>query len=107
LAGSMGMLPSASLGDKQNRHQLPLGLYEPIHGSAPDLAGKGVANPLATILSAAMLLRHSLGLEAEAQAVEAAVDAVLAAGIRTGDIADPKSEVVGTTTMGDLVAAHL
>jgi 3-isopropylmalate dehydrogenase len=107
LAGSMGMLPSASLGDKQNRHQLPLGLYEPIHGSAPDLAGKGVANPLATILSTAMLLRHSLGLEAEAQAVEAAVDAVLAAGIRTGDIADPKSEVVGTTTMGDLVAAHL
>ena len=107
LAGSMGMLPSASLGDKHNRHQLPLGLYEPIHGSAPDIAGKNVANPLATILSVAMLLRHSLGLEPEAQAVEAAVDAVLAAGIRTGDIADPNSEVVGTTTMGDLVAAHL
>ena len=68
LAGSMGMLPSASLGDKRNSHGLPLGLYEPIHGSAPDIAGRGIANPLATILSVAMLLRHSLGLEAEAQA---------------------------------------
>jgi len=107
LAGSMGMLPSASLGDKLNSHNLPLGLYEPIHGSAPDIAGKGVANPLATILSVAMLLRHSLGLEAEAQAVERAVDDVLAAGVRTGDIADPGSEVVGTSVMGDLVAARI
>jgi 3-isopropylmalate dehydrogenase len=107
LAGSMGMLPSASLGDKQNSHGLPLGLYEPIHGSAPDIAGKGVANPLATILSVAMLLRHSLGLESEAQAVERAVDEVLAAGVRTGDIADPGCEVVGTSVMGDLVAARI
>lgn len=107
LAGSMGMLPSASLGDKLNSHNLPLGLYEPIHGSAPDIAGKGVANPLATILSVAMLLRHSLGLETEAQAVERAVDDVLAAGVRTGDIADPGSEVVGTSVMGDLVAARI
>jgi len=107
LAGSMGMLPSASLGDKRNAHDLPLGLYEPIHGSAPDIAGKGIANPLATILSTAMLLRHSLGLEAEAQAVEAAVDAVLEQGARTGDIADPGSEVVGTTVMGDLVAERI
>ncbi len=107
LAGSMGMLPSASLGDKLNSHSLPLGLYEPIHGSAPDIAGKGIANPLATILSVAMLLRHSLGLETEAQAVERAVDDVLAAGVRTGDIADPGSEVVGTTVMGDLVAARI
>ncbi len=107
LAGSMGMLPSASLGDKLNSHNLPLGLYEPIHGSAPDIAGKGIANPLATILSVALLLRHSLGLETEAQAIERAVDDVLAAGIRTGDIADPGSEVVGTTVMGDLVVARI
>ena len=107
LAGSMGMLPSASLGDKLNPHNLPLGLYEPIHGSAPDIAGKGIANPLATILSTAMLLRHSLGLEREAQAVEAAVDAVLNQGVRTGDIADAGSEVVGTRVMGDLVAARI
>jgi 3-isopropylmalate dehydrogenase len=107
LAGSMGMLPSASLGDKLNGHGLPLGLYEPIHGSAPDIAGQGIANPLATILSTALLLRHSLGLEQEAQAVEAAVDAVLNQGARTGDIADPGSEVVGTQVMGDLVAARI
>lgn len=107
LAGSMGMLPSASLGDKLNSHSLPLGLYEPIHGSAPDIAGRGIANPLATILSAAMLLRHSLGLEAEAQAIEAAVDRVLDSGARTGDIADAGSEVVGTVVMGDLVVANL
>jgi 3-isopropylmalate dehydrogenase len=107
LAGSMGMLPSASLGDKLNPHGLPLGLYEPIHGSAPDIAGRGIANPLATILSVAMLLRHSLGLETEALAIEAAVDAVLDQGVRTGDIADTGSEVVGTTVMGDLVAAKL
>ena len=107
LAGSMGMLPSASLGDKRNSHELPLGLYEPIHGSAPDIAGQGIANPLAAILSIAMLLRHSLGLEKEAEAVEAAVDAVLNQGVRTGDIADTGSEVVGTTVMGDLVAAQI
>ena len=77
LAGSMGMLPSASLGDKLNSHGLPLGLYEPIHGSAPDIAGHGIANPLATILSVAMLMRHSLGLENEAQAVIAASKAQL------------------------------
>jgi 3-isopropylmalate dehydrogenase len=107
LAGSMGMLPSASVGDKLNSHGLPLGLYEPIHGSAPDIAGRGIANPLATILSVAMLLRHSLGLEADAQAVETAVDAVLDQGVRTGDIADTGSEVVGTVVMGDLVAAKI
>ena len=80
LAGSMGMLPSASLGDGGP------GLYEPIHGSAPDIAGKGIANPTGTILSAAMLLRHSLGLDAEAAAVEKAVDAAITSGARTGDI---------------------
>ncbi len=107
LAGSMGMLPSASLGDKQNSHGLPLGLYEPIHGSAPDIAGQGIANPLAAILSCAMLLRHSLGLEAEAAAIELAVDQVLDQGVRTGDIADTGTEVVSTTVMGDLVAASI
>ena len=91
-------------------------MYEPIHGSAPDIAGKGVANPLATILSAAMLLRHSLGLEAEARAVEAAVDAALAAGYRTGDIkgkgsaaagAAEEAKLVGSKGMGDAVVAAI
>lgn len=107
LAGSMGLLPSASLGEAVNRHGHPRGLYEPIHGSAPDIAGRGVANPLATILSAAMLLRHSLGLEAEAQAVEAAVDAVLADGLRTADIADGAGPVLGTAAMGQAVVERL
>jgi 3-isopropylmalate dehydrogenase len=107
LAGSMGMLPSASLGDLINGQGLPLGLYEPIHGSAPDIAGKAIANPLATILSTALLLRHSLGLEREAQALEAAVDAVLADGVRTPDIADTGTEVVATPVMGDLVVDKL
>lgn len=93
LAGSIGLLPSASLGADGP------GLYEPIHGSAPALAGRGVANPIATILSAAMLLRHSLGLEAEAAAVEQAVAAVLEAGYRTPDIAQPGAQVVGTEEM--------
>ncbi|HXF64843.1 MAG TPA: 3-isopropylmalate dehydrogenase [Caldilineaceae bacterium] len=107
LAGSMGMLPSASLGDKLNSRRLPLGLYEPIHGSAPDIAGQNIANPLATILSAAMLLRHSLGLEQEAAAVEAAVDKVLNEGVRTPDIGHTGSEVVNTQVMGDLVVQAL
>jgi 3-isopropylmalate dehydrogenase len=107
LAGSMGMLPSASLGDLLNNHEMPLGLYEPIHGSAPDIAGQGVANPLAMVLSSAMLLRHSLGLEAEAAAIEAAVNAVLDEGVRTQDIADTGTEVVATPVMGDLVAARI
>jgi 3-isopropylmalate dehydrogenase len=107
LAGSMGLLPSASLGAAQNGHGLPRGLYEPIHGSAPDIAGRGVANPLAAILSAAMLLRHSLGLEAEAQAVEDAVAAVLDAGLRTVDIAEDGTGVLGTAALGDAVVERL
>ncbi len=107
LAGSMGMLPSASLGDLMNSQSLPLGLYEPIHGSAPDIAGQGIANPLAAILSCAMLLRHSLGLEDEAATIESAVDAVLAEGVRTADIAQTGTEVVSTSVMGDLVATQL
>jgi 3-isopropylmalate dehydrogenase len=86
LTGSMGNLPSASLGAVNNALGRPRGLYEPIHGSAPDIAGLGIANPVGTILSAALLLRHSLGLETEARAVEAAVDGVLSAGLRTPDL---------------------
>ena len=107
LAGSMGMLPSASLGELINGHNLPLGLYEPIHGSAPDIAGQGIANPLAAILSVSMLLRHSLGLHQEADAIETAVDDILSEGVRTGDIAQTGTEVVSTRVMGDLVAAKL
>ena len=106
LAGSMGMLPSASLGDGTR------GLYEPIHGSAPDIAGQGIANPLATILSAAMMLRHSLGQEDAAQALERAVERALDAGYRTPDLAgvaapDQTVEVVGTEAMGEIVRGFL
>jgi 3-isopropylmalate dehydrogenase len=98
LAGSMGMLPSASLGDGTR------GLYEPIHGSAPDLAGRGVANPLGTILSAALLLRHSLGLEREARAVEAAVASAVERGVVTADLAAPGQRAAST---GEVAAAVL
>jgi len=101
LAGSMGMLPSASLGDGR------LGLYEPIHGSAPDIAGQGKANPLATILSVAMLLRHSLNLPTEADCVEAAVASVIERGIVTADIAVPDQHTYSTTAVGDAVAATI
>lgn len=86
LAGSMGILPSASLGNHSNSFGKPLGLYEPIHGSAPNIAGKGIANPTGTILSAALLLRYSLGLDAEAAALEKAVEQTIASGIRTPDL---------------------
>ncbi len=101
LTGSIGMLPSASL-DANNK-----GLYEPSHGSAPDIAGKGVANPLATILSAAMMLRYTFGLEDSAQRIEGAVKKVLAQGFRTGDIFEPGMKRVGTKEMGDAVLAAL
>ena len=101
LTGSIGMLPSASL-DKNNK-----GLYEPSHGSAPDIAGKGVANPLATILSAAMMLRYSLGREEQADRIESAVKKVLEQGYRTGDIVTPDCKKVGTVEMGDAVVAAL
>jgi 3-isopropylmalate dehydrogenase len=101
LTGSIGMLPSASL-DGNNK-----GLYEPIHGSAPDIAGKNIANPLATILSAAMMLRYSLDLEAQAARIETAVKKVLAAGIRTADIHQPGTKKVGTREMGAAVVAAL
>ena len=108
ITGSIGMLASASLGDGTGP-----GLYEPIHGSAPDIAGKDLANPLATILSAAMLLRYSFGLETEAKDVENAVNAVLDAGWRTGDIAGDieavkaSGKLVGTKKMGELVVEYL
>jgi len=106
LTGSLGMLPSATLGAVQpngKRHAL----YEPIHGSAPDIAGKGIANPLATILSAAMMLRFSLNQEAAAQRIEAAVQKVLAQGLRTGDIWSEGTTKVGTAQMGDAVVKAL
>ncbi|MGI6434581.1 MAG: 3-isopropylmalate dehydrogenase [Syntrophomonadaceae bacterium] len=105
LTGSIGMLPSASIGGQ-------VGLYEPSHGSAPDIAGQNKANPLATILSAAMMLRHSFGLNREAETVEAAVRSVLEAGYRTPDLVyasqgEAKIQTVGTVAMGDLVAARI
>jgi 3-isopropylmalate dehydrogenase len=101
LTGSIGMLPSASLDAKGK------GLYEPIHGSAPDIAGKGVANPLGTILSAAMMLRYSLSDERSAARVEAAVGKVLREGLRTADIHTPGTRRVSTAEMGDAVVAAL
>jgi 3-isopropylmalate dehydrogenase len=101
LTGSIGMLPSASL-DQDGK-----GMYEPIHGSAPDIAGKGVANPLATILSVAMMLRYSLGQAAWAERIERAVSGVLARGLRTADIAGAGTAAVGTVAMGDAVIAAL
>ncbi len=100
LAGSLGLLPSASLGEGK------VGLYEPIHGSAPDIAGRGIANPCGTILSAAMLLRHSLGLQAEAECIEQAVAAVLDAGVLTADLA-PTGQAATTADVTAAVLAQL
>jgi len=100
LSGSIGMLPSASL-DEHNK-----GMYEPIHGSAPDIAGRGIANPYATILSAALLLRHSLGLETEARVLEAAVGRAIAAGVRTADL-KPSGPAATTREAGAAVLAAL
>lgn len=100
LGGSIGMLASASLNGRK-------GLYEPAHGSAPDIAGKNLANPLATILSGALMLRYTFGLEQEAQAIEQAVEKVLNDGFRTGDLAQPGDKVLGTAEMGDKVLEAL
>ena len=103
IAGSMGMLASASVGDST-------GVYEPIHGSAHDITGKGVANPMASVLSAALLLDISFGMKEESNAIIAAVDAVLKDGFRTGDIADantPKDKILGTDAMGAEILKHL
>ena len=99
LAGSLGMLPSASLGEGSR------GMYEPIHGSAPDIAGRGVVNPIGAILSVAMMLRSSFGLSAEADAVESAVSIALSAGLRTADLAP--LETISTVDMGDAICERL
>jgi 3-isopropylmalate dehydrogenase len=101
ITGSIGMLPSASL------NETSLGMYEPIHGSAPDIAGKGIANPIATILSAAMMLRYSFKLEKEAKTIEDAVTKVLNAGYRTGDIMSEGMKKVGTIEMGQLILENI
>ncbi len=101
ITGSIGMLPSASLGETK------IGMYEPIHGSAPDIAGQDKANPIATVLSMAMMLRYSFDLEAEALAIEKAVERVLAAGYRTGDIMSEGGKLVGTKEMGRLICAEI
>lgn len=101
ITGSIGMLPSASIGESGR------GMYEPIHGSAPDIAGKGIANPIATILSCAMMLRYSFGLTAEASAIEAAVEKALDDGYRTADIAAPGMPVLSTSEMGRIIRENL
>ena len=104
IAGSLGMLPSASLGECTGG-ALRFGMYEPSGGTAPDIAGKGIANPIAQILSAAMMLRFSMGHEEAAAAIEAAVRKVIADGLRTGDIHTPGTKLVGTAEMGKAIAA--
>ncbi|HUS93810.1 MAG TPA: 3-isopropylmalate dehydrogenase [Patescibacteria group bacterium] len=107
LSGSMGNLPSASLGEIVNGHGYPRGLYEPIHGSAPDIAGQGIANPIGTILSTAMMLRHSLGLIEEAQLIESVIDQVISDGFRTTDLARDKEKALGTRELGQVIVNRL
>jgi 3-isopropylmalate dehydrogenase len=107
LAGSMGLMPSASLGSAMNRHGGYRGLYEPIHGTAPDIAGRGIANPVAAIQSLALLLRYSLKLEREAKAVERAVDDAIELGLRTPDIARPGEKTATTSQIGDAIVSAL
>jgi 3-isopropylmalate dehydrogenase len=107
LSGSMGNMPSASLGDRKNSLGRPLGLFEPIHGSAPDIAGKGCANPIGTILSAAFLLSYSLGLVEESNAIQSAVDACLSEGLRTKDIAGLQEKALTTQEMTQAIIDHL
>ena len=107
LTGSLGMLPSASLGDVDPKTGKRKALYEPVHGSAPDIAGKGVANPIAMIGSFGMALRYSFGLGEAADRVEAAIASVLAKGLRTPDITSEGCEVVSTSAMGDAIVSAL
>ena len=106
LTGSLGLLPSASLGAKDKNGRIR-SLYEPVHGSAPDITGKNIANPIAAILSLAMALRYSLDLDKEADLLEAAVQKVLDGGLRTKDILSPGKKEVSTTDMGDAIIAKL
>ena len=101
ITGSIGMIPSSSMGDGTR------GLYEPIHGSAPDIAGKDIANPIGMILAAAMMLRYSLDMPKEAEAMEQAVSAALEAGLRTADIVEPGQTAVGCTAMGRAIAERI
>jgi 3-isopropylmalate dehydrogenase len=107
LTGSLGMLASASLGEADARTKRRKALYEPVHGSAPDIAGKGVANPIAMIASFGMALRYSFNLGKEADMIDAAIAATLARGLRTGDIAGPGTKTIGTKEMGDAILAEL
>ena len=107
LSASMGLLPSASLADVPRLGATTPGMYEPVHGSAPDIAGKGIANPIATVLSVALMLRYSLGLLEEAAAVERAVEEVIEAGYRTADLAEGRPDAVDTEEMGDRIVAAL
>jgi 3-isopropylmalate dehydrogenase len=104
LAGSMGLMPSASLGEARNRHGGYRGLFEPIHGTAPDIAGQGKANPIAAVQSLALLLRYALRLETHAQAVERAVDDAIELGLRTPDIARQGDKIASTSEVGDAIA---
>jgi len=106
ICGSLGMLASASLGTGNNSHGHPFGLYEPAGGTAPDIAGKGLANPCAQVLSAALMLRYSFGLEDAACALEKAVKETIRSGLRTGDIAHG-GKAVGTSEMGSAILSHL
>jgi 3-isopropylmalate dehydrogenase len=107
LAGSIGLIPSASLGETPNRYGKPFGLYEPIHGSAPDIAGRGIANPIGAIGSAALMLRHSFGLEAEARAVERAIERALDDGLRSADLAEGVSPVLDTRAFGRAIGERV
>ena len=107
LTGSLGMLASASLGEVDPKTGKRRALYEPVHGSAPDIAGKGIANPIAMIASFAMALRYSFGMTKEADLIEAAIAAALKKGLRTADIAAPGDKTVGTTEMGDAIIGEM
>jgi 3-isopropylmalate dehydrogenase len=107
LSGSMGNLPSASLGEDLNRHGYPRGLYEPIHGSAPDIAGRGIANPVGAVMSLAMLLRHSLGLEEEATSIENAVTKTFIDGHYTSELARSGQKFLSTSEISDVIQANL
>jgi 3-isopropylmalate dehydrogenase len=107
LTGSLGMLASASLGEMDPKTKKRKALYEPVHGSAPDIAGKGIANPIAMIASFGMALRYSFNMLKEADLIDQAIAAALDKGLRTGDIASPDSTVVGTTQMGEAIVAEM
>ncbi|MGH6741583.1 MAG: isocitrate/isopropylmalate family dehydrogenase, partial [Bradyrhizobium sp.] len=107
LTGSLGMLPSASLGEVDPKTKRRKAMYEPVHGSAPDIAGKGMANPIAMLTSFGMALRYSFDMGKEADLVDAAIAAALAAGLRTGDIMQPGMRQVGTAEMGAAILAEM